>query len=71
MDLALRLELPRDRNLMTALLRRVDDEFKRTARASVDDDLTKLGVRVVAIPLEERMRRIAMLHGTRLNGTPI
>jgi hypothetical protein len=71
MDVALRLALPQDRNTMTALLQRVDDQFKQTAAASVDDDLRRLGVKLKAISSDERMRRIAMLHGQRPDGTRI
>jgi hypothetical protein len=71
MDVALRLALPQDRNTMTGLLQRVDDQFKQTAPASVDDDLRRLGVKLKAISSEEHMRRIAMLHGQRPDGTRI
>ena len=71
MDVSLRLELPRDRATMTTLLERVDDEFKRTAGAFVDDDLRRLGVKPVRISGNERLRRIAMLHGERPDGSRI
>lgn len=71
MDVALRLELPRDRNTITTLLERIDGAFKQAARTSVDDDLTKLGVRLIRISGHESLRRIAMLHGDRLDGSRI
>ena len=71
MDVSLRLELPRDRETMNALLQRIDDEFKKNARASVDDCLQSLGVRVIRISGEERLRRVAILHGEFLDGTRI
>lgn len=71
MDVSLRLQLPRDLNTIMALLQRIDDEFKQTAAASVDDDLNGLGVKLRRISSEERLRRIALLHGERLDGTRI
>lgn len=65
------LALPRDRNTMLGILRRVDAEFKRVARASVNDNIEKLGVQAKRISADERMRRVAMLHGENIDGTPI
>lgn len=71
MSWALRLELPRDLNTIMALLQRIDDELKQVARDAVDEDLHRLGVRLTPISAEERLRRIALLHGERLDGSSI
>jgi hypothetical protein len=71
MDRQLMLALPRDRNTMLEVLRRIDTKFKRVARASVDDDIERLGIRLNRLSSDESLRRIAMLHGEHLDGTPI
>lgn len=71
MDVSLRLELPRDLDTIIGLMQRIDDQFKQTAAASLDEDLRNLGVKVTSISEEEWLRRIAMLHGERLDGSRI